>query len=135
MLLSVVSALARLNVDPWQEAANLAQLPRTTATRRLASLIAALPDRPSTHLDPGPNAARLIAHLPRRIGLSAPSAEALHSASISAVVRSQPFRYAAFILMILLLGGLGIAGSQRSAARVSNIDVPASSTVIPPPTK
>ena len=31
MLLSVVSALARLNVDPWQEAANLAQLPRTSA--------------------------------------------------------------------------------------------------------
>ena len=26
MLLSVVSALARLNVDPWQGAANLAQL-------------------------------------------------------------------------------------------------------------
>ena len=42
MLLSVVSALARLNIDPWQEAANLAQLPRTTATRRLAALIAAL---------------------------------------------------------------------------------------------
>ena len=38
MLLSVVSALARLDVDPWQEAANLAQLPGTTAARRLASL-------------------------------------------------------------------------------------------------
>src|SRR5580658_6531086 len=73
MLLSVVSALARLNVDPWQEAANLAQLPRTTATRRLASLIADLPDRPSTALAPGPNAARLVAHLPRRIGLTTPS--------------------------------------------------------------
>ena len=52
VLLSVLSALARLDVDPWHEAASLAQLPGTTATRRLASLIAALPDRPSTQLDP-----------------------------------------------------------------------------------
>ena len=42
MLLSVVSALARLNVDPWQEAAQLAGLPGDTATRRLASLIASI---------------------------------------------------------------------------------------------
>jgi hypothetical protein len=49
MLLSVLSALARLDVDPWREAAELAQLPRQTATQRLASLIAALPDGPSAH--------------------------------------------------------------------------------------
>jgi hypothetical protein len=53
MLLSVLSALARLHVDPWQEAAKLARLPREAATQRLASLIAALPDGPSAHLDPG----------------------------------------------------------------------------------
>ena len=40
MLLSVLSALARLDVDPWQEAAQLAGLPGETATQRLASLIA-----------------------------------------------------------------------------------------------
>src|SRR5579864_587857 len=74
MLLSVVSALARLDIDPWQEAANLAQLPGTTAMRRLASMIAALPDRPSAHLDPGAIAARLIARLPRRSGSNAASA-------------------------------------------------------------
>jgi hypothetical protein len=33
MLLSVVSALARLNVDPWQEATQSAGLPGDTATR------------------------------------------------------------------------------------------------------
>src|SRR5580658_364583 len=73
MLLSVASALARLDVDPWQEAANLAQLPGTTATRRLTSLIAALPDTLSTHLDPGTVAARLIARLPRRTSSAAPA--------------------------------------------------------------
>ena len=34
MLLSVLSALARLDIDPWQEAAQLAGLPGETATRR-----------------------------------------------------------------------------------------------------
>ena len=66
MPLSVLSALARLDFDPWEEAANLAQLPGETATQRLASLIAALPDGPSAPLDPGTIAARLIALLPGR---------------------------------------------------------------------
>ena len=38
MALSVLSALARLNVDPWEEAAELSELPQHTATQRLASL-------------------------------------------------------------------------------------------------
>ena len=33
MLLSVLSALARLDIDPWQEAVQLAALPEETATR------------------------------------------------------------------------------------------------------
>ena len=49
MMLSVISALARLDLDPWQEANNLAGLSGETATKRLASLlIAALPDGPSS---------------------------------------------------------------------------------------
>ena len=43
MLLSVLSALARLDVDPWEEAAALARLPGDVATKKLASLNAALP--------------------------------------------------------------------------------------------
>jgi len=63
MLLSVLSMLVRLDVDPWQEAAKLARLSTETATQRLASLIGALPDPLSVH--PGLGAApRLIALLP-----------------------------------------------------------------------
>lgn len=131
MLLSVVSALARLSVDPWQEAANLAQLPRTTAIRRLASLIATLPDKPQTHLDPEANAARLIACLPRRVGSNAASPEVPRSVTIPPIMQSQAVRYAALILLVLL-GGLGIAASERSAARVNTASVPASATVISP---
>jgi hypothetical protein len=132
MALSVVSALARLNVDPWQEAANLAQLPVTTAARRLASLIASLPDRPSTLLDPGANAARLIAHLPRRIGLTPPSTAAAGSVNMPAVMHSQTFRYAVFILVVVVLGGLSVAASQRSATLIHDANAPAGRTVAPP---
>jgi hypothetical protein len=130
MLLSVISALARLNVDPWEEAANLAQLPMTTAARRLASLIAALRDRPSTNLDPGANAARLIAHLPR--GLPVSSATALRGLTIPAIMQSQTFRYVAFILIVVVLGSLSIAASQRSATGAHVAPAPTSNTFATP---
>jgi hypothetical protein len=61
MRLSVISALSRLEVDPWQEAASLAELPGKVATERLASLITLMPDEPSPHRDPDVIAARLVA--------------------------------------------------------------------------
>ncbi len=64
MLLSMLSVLARLNLDPWDEAARLARLPREAATRILATLIAALPEGPSARADPGELAQRLVALLP-----------------------------------------------------------------------
>jgi len=134
MRLSVVSALARLDVDPWQEAANLARLPGTTATHRLASLIAALPDRPSTHLAPGTIAACLIARLPRRIGADVPSAdgaEEILGFSIPAVMQSQPFRYGAIVLMVIVLGGLAFAASHRATARAANAEAAVSGGSIP----
>jgi hypothetical protein len=66
MPLSVLSALARADLDPWLEAARLAGAPGKIATERLASLIIAVPGRSSTLLNPGTIAARLVALLPRR---------------------------------------------------------------------
>ena len=43
MRLSVLSTLARLGVDPWQEAGRLAKLPRAAAVDGLARMIAAMP--------------------------------------------------------------------------------------------
>jgi hypothetical protein len=51
MTLSVLSALSRLNVDPWVEAAQLSALPKDTAARRLATLIARLPGGRWTQVD------------------------------------------------------------------------------------
>jgi hypothetical protein len=77
MPLSALLALVRLDVDPWEEAANLTRLPAETATQRLASLIAALPDGPSAHPDPGTIAARLITLLPGRASSNVRSRETL----------------------------------------------------------
>ena len=87
MLLSVLSALARLDFDPWEEAAKLAQLPEETATRKLASLIAALPDGPAARPDPGMIAPRLIALLPRRAASTLPGVGAVtHSPAVAYVI-------------------------------------------------
>jgi len=43
--LSVLSALARLGLDPWDEAAHLAQLTREAAADQLAGMIARLYER------------------------------------------------------------------------------------------
>ena len=64
--LTVLSTLARSDLDPWQEAARLTEAPGKIATERLAVLITSLPGRPSTLLDSGTIATRLVALLPRR---------------------------------------------------------------------
>jgi hypothetical protein len=73
MPLSVLSALARLDVDPWEEAAELAELPKDVAKRRLVSLIARLPGGRSNQGDSRASADRLIELLPRRGTSKVPS--------------------------------------------------------------
>jgi hypothetical protein len=116
MLLSVLSAFARLNLDPWQEAAELDQLPGEPATQRLASLIAALPDRPMAHLDPLTVAARLIAHLPRRARSSIWSRETRLS-----IGEAMNFRVAAIYVSVIFVVLMSVAISSRlPQAQVDN---------------
>ena len=65
--LSVVSLLARRDVDPWAEAANLATLPAEAAVQKLTSWIRTIADPLLTLPDAGALAARLVALLPRRL--------------------------------------------------------------------
>jgi hypothetical protein len=64
MPLTVLSALARMNVDPWEEASKLTQLPKESAVTQLASLLGALRNAPVAGLDPARIAPPLIALLP-----------------------------------------------------------------------
>jgi hypothetical protein len=74
MPLSVISALARLEVDPWQEAARLADLPRELAAAALDRLIRRLPAGGWDQADTPAIVARLIDLLPRRGGALRPTA-------------------------------------------------------------
>ncbi len=62
---SVLSALARQNLDPWEEAATLAQLSRESAIVRLTSVISLVTVGPSARSVPTGTAARLVALLPQ----------------------------------------------------------------------
>ena len=73
MPLSVVSVLARMDLDPWLEAANLADLPAETAARKLAGWLDALSDPALKPASPDTRAIRLIALLPRRANPNSPS--------------------------------------------------------------
>lgn len=64
MPLTVLSALARMDVDPWEEASKLTQLPQASAVTQLATLLGALRNAPVGAVDPARIAAPLIALLP-----------------------------------------------------------------------
>jgi hypothetical protein len=123
MLLSVLSALARLDVDPWLEAASLARLPKETATARMASLIAALPDRPSAQPDTAAVAARLIALLPRAKDANRPSQATAPGGAAAPKSSTTLF----VILMALLLGAQLFTASRHPGVRADSAGAPATS--------
>jgi hypothetical protein len=78
MPLSVVSMLARLDLDPWQEAAQLAALSPESAAQKMVSILATGPNPPVKSSDILSVATRLVAMLPHpnpllRAPLRAPS--------------------------------------------------------------
>ncbi len=133
MLLSVLSALARLDIDPWQEAAELAGLPAATATQRLASMIDALPDKPSTQRDPGTIAARLIALLPRRASVNIPPRKTLLG-PVPARTSPSVIRMIAVnaVFMAFLLGAQWIMAIHQPSAQVDDAHAPAPSSASAP---
>ena len=62
---TLLTVLARLGVDPWEEAADLARLSREPALQRLASHLEAMPNGPATAADTVSIATRLITLLHR----------------------------------------------------------------------
>jgi hypothetical protein len=127
MPLSVLSALSRLNVDPWREAAELSELPKGVAAQRLASLIARLPGGRWPLADARAIADRLIQLLPHRDS-SVPSVmktRGLHGMNVSTIV---------LICAALVIAGLIIATSYERSARNDDADAPAYSKASPPQT-
>jgi len=131
MQLSVLSALARLDVDPWEEADKLAKLSRETATQILVSLIAALHDRLSARPDAESIAARLIALLPCRVAPDIRSRRPLPNAG--AVNHSPAVSFWMFYVIVMVFVMVGQWLAARSAAPTTVVPTSASSSVFPQP--
>jgi hypothetical protein len=128
MLVSVLSGLARSDVDPWQEAAKLAQLPGETATKQLAALIGALPDRAASYPDPRTTATRLITLLPRSRRLNGGQQQTIDA---GAVLKSAPW-WIYVVFMCFVLGSQFLIANHQLSAKSDNVEVKAASSTFPP---
>jgi hypothetical protein len=100
MTRTVASVLARLNIDPWDETAALALLPREKASRRVVSMIEELPGWSSTFGQTQNIADRLISLLPRGSG---PSPESLGNSYAQSLGTTN----AILVSLLIMLGLLG----------------------------
>jgi hypothetical protein len=66
MQLSVLSALARMDVDPWEEAARLAVMPRAIVEKVMVSTLDSVPGRSWNPSETEGIAARLVQLLPHQ---------------------------------------------------------------------
>lgn len=102
MALSVLSGLSRMNVDAWDEAARLSQMPRERAIEALGHRISQLP-RGAWRADAREIATRLVDLLPRQ------DAEA-HPGPVSSPTLAGPGQSRAAIVTLWLIAA-GIAAS------------------------
>jgi hypothetical protein len=107
MALSVLSALARLGIDPWADAARLSQLPRDSAIAALGQSIALLPPGAWLVSDATDIATRLVELLPKP-GARPKTVPASASASASASGMPADWKRRTTLVLALLSFGLGV---------------------------
>jgi hypothetical protein len=131
-MVSVLSALARLDVDPWQEAAALARMPREAATKRLTALIAALPRESSAELPSQTIAGDLVALLPRAASFNVALPESVFAA---AGLPRPEVRFAlsalAIVVAIAFALSVGLSPKPGAGPRPSASPVEDATTVLP----
>jgi hypothetical protein len=134
--ISVITALARLDLDPWQEAKQLAASPGGTATQRLKSLLTrALSDGPATTLDAGRIAARLNALLPRGAKPSLLSLGTGLSLDQTTKLGAGISMYVVLAVCIMLVAQSLLAGRQTPVPVDNGAPTPSAvSSPLPPPT-
>jgi hypothetical protein len=131
--LSVVSLLARMNLDPWQEAGTLATLPAEAAARRLTVSLDSLTDPIMRQSISETKVLRLLALLPRRAPPTAPAP--LGGAQTDAVRRpGTRLRIIIFITSAIVLVGAQIFVAHRNGpSHTGVVPGPAVPAVRPPP--
>jgi hypothetical protein len=131
MPLTVLSALARMDVDPWEEASKLTQMPQESAVEQLASLLGALRNSPLADLEPARIVAPLIALLPCPRDPAAPKRKAFsqfaptkHPAAVSTLLT-------ALTCVIFMLLSQWLLGSLESLGHLQPTSTPTPASASP----
>jgi hypothetical protein len=130
--ISTVSALARLDIDPWQEAAELTRLPKGVAIQRLALLLARLPGWSDAIPDSQMAATRLIGLLPGQAGEVGEVGAVSRQPNELRAAASPTFVAIGFgIALIVLVTGFLAAPNDRAPEQATAKPASASSTAQP----
>jgi hypothetical protein len=135
MTLSVLSALARQDIDPWTEAARLSRLPEETAVEQIIALLDALPRRIVASLDRMKVASRLSALLPRATASDLSGAQPAAAAggqSRAALAFNWRFFYL-YLCMMFLMNWI-MAEFHASPSAVAGSDTRTGTTTTAPDT-
>ena len=121
MVLTMLSALARFEVDPWLEAARLSELPREAATKRLVSIISGMPRGQWAQSEVGDIAVRLADLLPVE---KAPAGQTLSLQNVKAPKAMMTFFFVALLATALVFTFLhnqppSLPSGQGQVAEVS----------------
>lgn len=108
---SVLSALARLGRDPWDEAAELSALSNAAAQTRLGVLLARFPDVPAPDHTLKASIARLVGLLPNKATRPQPRAETASATSRKLPSMGQTI---AILVLIMFLVQTFVLGSDGS---------------------
>jgi hypothetical protein len=130
-LLSVLSALARVDVDPWKEAADLSRLSRESAIERLTALISALPEVPVGYRNCRTISDRLVTLLPSSTSFKIGS-ETLAGSGTAANFRAISFLIIINVIFMLFAFAGQYISSVRQAAHVSRAQAQIVRQAVPP---
>lgn len=126
MHLTLLSVLARSGIDPWAEAADLAGLPRESATQKLIDLLAKVPNGPKPGADAQTAASRLVALLHAAPKPPAPLVGAPRPL-VAAVPMPKQVKVALYCLLALvaaLLGNWALTDRQAPTPVESAVSAP-----------
>jgi hypothetical protein len=111
--LSVMSALARLDIDPWQEAAALAALSKAAAVTRLSALLGPLPGAPPAKPDREGLCQRALGLLPEQHAVTLLQVPGVPAASKTIALARQKASSAMFLGWIVIAGLIGASVLPR----------------------
>jgi hypothetical protein len=126
--LTLLTVLARLGVDPWDEAADLASLPTEPALQRLAARLESMPNGPASAADTVTLATRLIKLL-HRAPAPAPARkgalleEPVHIKVVKQAKEINPAIYYVIGIIVLLISQWAVTSRHAQPSMDTTISV------------